>query len=107
MFLTENIGKNIGKILSENLRGEYTQEHLGHAKQSATDALKTFSKRIIKKKTAGATCNLIGSKDANKKISKTSQQNNPETVTNEHDKEIPKERYISLSYSWSKINIIV
>ena len=50
MFLTENIGKNIGKILSENLRGEYTQEHLGHAKQSATDALKTFSKRIIKKK---------------------------------------------------------
>ena len=50
MFLTKNIGKNIGKILSENLRGEYTQEHLGHAKQSATDALKTFSKRIIKKK---------------------------------------------------------
>ena len=50
MFLTENIGKNIGKILSENLRGEYTQEHLGHAKQSATDALKTFSKRIIQKK---------------------------------------------------------
>ena len=50
MFLTKNIGKNIGKILSENLRGEYTQEHLGHAKQSATDALKTFSKRIIQKK---------------------------------------------------------
>ena len=29
------------------------------------------------------------------KISKTSQQNNLEIVTNEHDKEIPKERYIS------------
>ena len=28
-------------------------------------------------------------------VSKNSQQNNSETVTNEHDKEIPKERYIS------------
>ena len=27
--------------------------------------------------------------------SKNSQENNSETVTNEHDKEIPKERYIS------------
>ena len=30
-----------------------------------------------------------------KKNSKTLQQNNSETVTNEHDKEIPKERYLS------------
>ena len=29
------------------------------------------------------------------KISKNSQQHNSERVTNEHDKEIPKERYIS------------
>ena len=29
------------------------------------------------------------------KVSKNSQQNNSETVTNEYDKEIPKERYIS------------
>ena len=29
------------------------------------------------------------------KVSKNWQQNNSETVTNEHDKEIPKERYIS------------
>ena len=29
------------------------------------------------------------------KVSKTSQQNNSETVTNEHNKEIPKEKYIS------------
>ena len=28
-------------------------------------------------------------------VSKNSQQNNSETVINEHDKEIPKERYIS------------
>ena len=29
------------------------------------------------------------------KVSKNSQEHNSETVTNEHDKEIPKERYIS------------
>ena len=28
------------------------------------------------------------------RVSKNSQQNNSERVTNEHDKEIPKERYI-------------
>ena len=30
------------------------------------------------------------------KVSKPSQHNNSETVPNEHDKEIPKERHISL-----------
>ena len=29
------------------------------------------------------------------KVKKNSEQNNSETVTNEHDKEIPKERYVS------------
>ena len=29
-------------------------------------------------------------------VSENSQKNNSETVTNENDKEIPKERYISL-----------
>ena len=44
-----------------------------------------------------ATDNLIGNKIANKikKAPKTTQENNSETVINEHDKEIPKERYIS------------
>ena len=28
-------------------------------------------------------------------VSKNLQQNNSETVTNEHDKEVPKERYVS------------
>ena len=49
-------------------------------------------------KTAEATDDLIGSnKIANKitSVSKILQQNNSETVTNENDKEIPKERYIS------------
>ena len=40
---------------------------------------------------------MIDNKIANKITggSKNSQQNNSETVTNENDKEIPKERYIS------------
>ena len=39
---------------------------------------------------------MIGNKISDKiaKKSKNSQQNNSETVTNENDKEIPKERYI-------------
>ena len=73
-----------------------SQKLLDHAKQSATDAFKIASKRAIQK-TAKATDDLIGNKTANKivKIWKNSQQNNSETVTNKHDKEIPKERYIS------------
>ena len=49
-------------------------------------------------KTVEATGDLNGNKIADKvtKISKTSRQYNSETVTNEHDKEIPKEGYISL-----------
>ena len=46
----------------------------------------------------------------NTDVSKNSQQNNSETVTTEHDKEISKERYIYISskkarnYWWFKIN---
>ena len=64
-------------------------------------------------KTAEATGDLIGNKIADAvlsdtlatraksydgkitKVSKNSQQDKSETVTNENDKEIPKERYIS------------
>ena len=39
---------------------------------------------------------LTGDKIANKitKVSKNSQQNNLETVTNEYDKEMPKEKFL-------------
>ena len=56
-------------------------------------------------KTAEATGDLIGNKIADAvaksydgkitKVSRSSSQNNSEKVINEHDKEIPKERYIS------------
>ena len=83
------MGKNISKILS----GNYSQKLLDHAKQSATDAFKTASRRAIQK-TAEANGDLIGNKIDNK-TTKNSQQNNSGTVTNENDKEIPKERYMS------------
>ena len=48
-------------------------------------------------KTAKVAGDLIDNKIANKItwVSKNSQENNSETVTNKHDKEIPKEIYIS------------
>ena len=89
------MGKNIVKSTSKNLSGKYGQNIFDHAKQSETDAIKTSSKRVIQK-TAEATVRLIGNKSANRitKVSKNSQQNNSETFTNEHHKEIPKEGYI-------------
>ena len=37
-----NISKITGKKISKNLSSKYSQKHLDHAKQSATDALKTI-----------------------------------------------------------------
>ena len=39
--------RNKGKNISKNLSSKYSQKLLHHAKQSATDALKTVSKRAI------------------------------------------------------------
>ena len=72
-----NMGKNIGENISKNLTDKYSlgmlairQKLLDHAKQSATDAFKTASKRAIQKTTA--TSDLIHNKIANKitKVSK-------------------------------------
>ena len=87
------MSKKVGKNISRNLNDKYSQKLLDHAKQSATDAFKTTSKRAIQA-TGEATGGLTGNKIAYKitKFSKTSEQNNSETVTSENDKEIPKER---------------
>ena len=62
------MGKNIDKNISKNLSGKSNpgiltirRKLLDHAKKSATDALKTSSKRAIQK-TAEATGDLIGNK---------------------------------------------
>ena len=41
----KNLSKNIGKIISKNSSGKYSQELLDHAIQSATDAFEISSKR--------------------------------------------------------------
>ena len=58
------------------------------------DTIKTFSKRV-NEKTAEATGDLISNKIVNRItiVSKDSQENISEAVTNNHDKEIPKEKY--------------
>ena len=55
----------MGTNISKNMSSNWSQELLDHAKQSATDALKTASKRVIQK-TAEAADDLIGSKIADK-----------------------------------------
>ena len=50
LSFVKSIGKNIGKNISKNLNGKYRQKPIDHAKQSATDALKTTSKIVIQKK---------------------------------------------------------
>ena len=91
------MGDNLDeKFLSPNLGGTYSQKLFDEAKTSFTDKLKTTNNRLIHK-TAEETVDLIGDKMTNKitKFLKSWQNNNSQTVTNEHDKEIPKERLIS------------
>ena len=71
----KNIGKIIGKSITKNLNGKYTPGMLAthrklvdHAKQFATDAVKTASK-----KAAEVTGDLIGNNSADE-IKKKSQE---------------------------------
>ena len=75
-----------------------TSETFDHAKQSATDAFKHASKRAIQK-TGEAIGDLIGNKIAYTRVSKISQENNSEIVTNDNNKEIPKDIYIYIKKS--------
>ena len=88
-FLT--FARNMDKNISKNLSSKYGQKLLDHAKQPATDALKTASKREIQK-IAEATGDLIGNEIADKitRVSKTSPQNNSET----NEEKILRERYL-------------
>ena len=65
--------KNNGKNISTKLGSKYSQKLLYDAKQSATDALRSASKRAIQK-VAETTGGLIGNKIADKitKVSKNS-----------------------------------
>ena len=88
------MGKNFGKNISKNLKGKYNQKLFDHAKQSATDTLKTSSKRVIQK-TADATCWLLLQLLIQLwKSQETHHRLIPKKSTNEHDKEMPKGSYI-------------
>ena len=86
--MVKNIGTNLSFI--------YNQKLFDHAKQSTTDALKTSSKRVIQTMVQ-ATGDVIGNEIASRitKVLRRPLQNNSETITDEHDKEIPKEKHIS------------
>ena len=64
LSFAKSMGKNISKNISKNLSGKYSQKLLDHTKKSATDALKTSSKRAIQK-TAEATGPKIANKVTN------------------------------------------
>ena len=67
-----SFAKNMGTQLSS----KYGQKLLDSAKKSATDAIKTASKRAIKK-TAEATSDLIGNKIADTIISVSKKSKKP------------------------------
>ena len=81
LSFAKNMGRNIGENISKKLSSKYSQKGIDHAKQSATDTIKTASKRAIQK-IAEATHDLIGNKIETfriTKLSKNSSKNNSET----------------------------
>ena len=94
LSFARNIGTHAAKV-AKNMSDKYSQKLVDTAKKSATDAIKTVSKRAIQK-TAEATGDLIGNEIADKITAKPSKKShNEEIQSNEVNNEIPKERYIS------------
>ena len=97
LSFARNIGTHAAKV-AKNMSNKYSQKLVDAAKRSATDAIKTASKRSIQK-TAEATGDLVGNKIADK-ITSASKKSlkkpyDEESSSNEVNNEIPKERYIS------------
>ena len=42
-----SIARNMAKNISKKLSSKYSQKKIDHAKQSATDALKTSSEKVV------------------------------------------------------------
>ena len=93
LSFARNIGTHAAKV-AKNMSNKYSQKLVDTAKTSATDAIKTASKRAIQK-TAEATGDLVGNKIADKITNASKKSRNEEIQSNEVNKEIPKERYIS------------
>ena len=97
LSFARNISKHATKV-AKNMSNKYVQKLTDTAKRSATDVIKTASKKAIQK-TAEAAGYLVGNKIADKitSVSKKSlkKSRNEEIQSNEVNNEIPKERYIS------------
>ena len=93
LFFARNIGTHATKA-AKNMSNKHSQKLVDTAKKSATDAIKTPSKRAIQK-TAEATGDLIGNKIADKMTSASKKSHTEKIQSNEVNDEIPKERYIS------------
>ena len=101
LSLASNMRKNIDKIITKNLSSKQCQNLIDHDKQSATDPLKTCSKRAIQK-IAEETSDFIGNNIADyiTKIQRASSQTSSETVSNKAEnigiaREITKVTYAS------------
>ena len=93
LSFARNIDTHATKV-AKNMSNKYNQKLVDRAKKSATDAIKTASKRAIQK-TAEATGDLVGNKIADTITSASKKSRNEEIQSNEVNNEIPKERYIS------------
>ena len=93
LSFTRNIGTHATKV-AKNMSNKYVQKLADTDKKSATDAIKTASKRAIQK-TAEAIGALVGNKIADKITSASKKSHNEEIQSNGVNNEIPKERYIS------------
>ena len=94
LSFARNIGTHAAKA-AKNMSNKFSQKLVDTAKKSATDAIKTPSKRAIQT-TAEATGDLVGNKIADKITSASKQSHNEKIQSNEVNNEIPKERCISL-----------
>ena len=70
LSFARNIGTHAAKV-AKHMSNKYSQKLVDTAKKSATDAIKTASKRAIQK-TAEATRDLVGNKIADKITAKSS-----------------------------------
>ena len=75
LSFAKNIGTHAAKVV-KNMSNKYSQKIVDTAKKSATDAIKTASKRAIQK-TAEANGDLIG----NKIVDKVTAKHSPKDVT--------------------------
>ena len=82
--------------MGKSLNNKYGQKIIDSAKQSATDAIKTVSKRAIQK-TAEATGDLIGNKIADKITSVSKKPPNNNDNNNNEDIELTTHKKIYIS----------